>query len=383
MYTFFVHFCNKAVNTAILPLFSARDDWILRAYYVIVLSECNTDASEPCSFRAVGDPKSFDAFTKGFIFERRKNMKKRILSLVLALLFTVGIFGSANSAFAMEDGDYRIVFGADLTDEQRSQVIGMFGIQGEVDENRILTVTNAEERLYFEGKLPSGQIGQRSISSIYICAMPAGSGLDIKTYNIDYCTEEMYRNVLTTVGITDAKIIVASPRVVSGTAALTGVYKAYESLTGNILSEYAKMAGVDELIATGQLAEMIGSDEATEVINELKKILDETQKMTDDEVKQKIREIADDNDVSLTETEISQILTLARTLEGLDVEQLRARAYGLADATRKATGWKKFTEGAKQTLEDIGNFFKDVAQFLRDLFSKWFGGNNADTEPAK
>lgn len=164
---------------------------------------------------------------------------------------------------------------------------------------------------------------------------------------------------------------------------MTGVYKAYESLTGNILSEYAKMAGVDELIATGQLAEMIGSDEATEVINELKKILDETQKMTDDEVKQKIREIADDNDVSLTETEISQILTLARTLEGLDVEQLRARAYGLADATRKATGWKKFTEGAKQTLEDIGNFFKDVAQFLRDLFSKWFGGNNADTEPAK
>ena len=67
-------------------------------------------------------------------------MKKRILSLVLALLFTVGIFGAANSAFAMEDGDYRIVFGADLTDEQRSQVIGMFGIQGEVDENRILTV---------------------------------------------------------------------------------------------------------------------------------------------------------------------------------------------------------------------------------------------------
>ena len=105
MYTFFVHFCNKAVNTAILPLFSARDDWILRAYYVIVLSECNTDASEPCSFRAAGDPKSFDAFTKGFIFERRKNMKKRILSLVLALLFTVGIFGAANSAFAMEEAN--------------------------------------------------------------------------------------------------------------------------------------------------------------------------------------------------------------------------------------------------------------------------------------
>lgn len=78
--------------------------------------------------------------------------------------------------------------------------------------------------------------------------MPAGSGLDIKTYNVDFCTEEMYRNVLTTVGITDAKIIVASPSVVSGTAALTGVYKAYESLTGNILSEYAKWRALMSLL---------------------------------------------------------------------------------------------------------------------------------------
>ena len=92
-------------------------------------------------------------------------MKKRILSLVLALLFTVGIFGAANSAFAMEDGDYRIVFGADLTDEQRSQVIGMFGIQGEVDENRILTVTNAEESLYFEGKIPGSGPSPASTSA--------------------------------------------------------------------------------------------------------------------------------------------------------------------------------------------------------------------------
>ncbi len=42
----------------------------------------------------------------------------------------------------------------------------------------------------------------------------------------------MYISALATAGITDARIIVASPFEVSGTAALTGVYKAYEDMTG-------------------------------------------------------------------------------------------------------------------------------------------------------
>ncbi|MCH5279398.1 MAG: DUF1002 domain-containing protein [Christensenellaceae bacterium] len=269
----------------------------------------------------------------------------------------------------MAEGDWRVVMGADLTDAQRAQVYAIFGLSGEVPAGNVLTVTNSEERFYFEGKLPSSEIGTRSLSCIYIRAMEAGSGLDISTYNIDYCTEDMYRNVLLTVGITDAKIIVAAPVTVSGTAALTGVYKAYESLTGSILSEYAKLAGIDELLTTGQLADMIGSDEATEIINELKKILDVTKDMDDEAVKQKIREIAAEYNVELTETQVQQILTLARTLEGLDVEQIRQRVLGLVNA---ANGWEKFTQTVSNVVADIGNFFKEIAKFFSELFEKWF-----------
>lgn len=298
-------------------------------------------------------------------------MKKRIISLVLAIIM---IFSLAGSVFAMDEGDWRIVIGADLTDEERAEIFGFFGVnEAEAEARRVLSVTNAEERFYFEGKLPSSEIGRRAVSSIYIRALPAGSGIRVSTHNINYCTEDMYRSVLATVGITDAEIIVAAPRSVSGTAALTGIYKAYESLTGSIISDYAKMAGVDELLTTGELAEMIGSDEATEVIVELKKILDVTQTMGDDEVKENIRQIADENDVELTEEQVQQILTLARTLEGLDVEQIRQRALGLANA---ASGWEKFTEGVKQVIGDIGQFFKDVAEFLRGVFEKFFSGKN-------
>lgn len=295
-------------------------------------------------------------------------MKKRIISMILAVIF---ILGAASSALAMDENDWRVVIGADLTAEERAEVFAMFGIvEDGLDPRRVLSVTNAEERFYFEGKVPSGEIGQRSISSIYIKALPEGSGIRISTHNINYCTEDMYKSVLATVGITDAEIVVAAPRSVSGTAALTGIYKAYESLTGSLISEYAKMAGVEELLTTGELARMIGSDEATEVIVELKKILDVTQHMSDDEVKDSIRAIAKDNNVELTEEQVQQILTLARTLEGLDVEQIRQRALGLANA---ASGWEKFTESVRQVIGDIGQFFKDVAEFLRGVFEKFFG----------
>ena len=269
----------------------------------------------------------------------------------------------------MKPGDWRVVMGADLTDEQRAQVYAVFGLKGELDASKILTVTNKEERFYFEGKLPIDKIGHRSLSCIYIKALKPGKGLKVETHNINYCTPEMYVNVLTTIGITDAKIIVAAPKMVSGTAALTGIYKAYESLTGNLINEYAKWAGIDELLATEELAEMIGSEEATEIINELKLILDETQHMDDEQVKQKIREIAAEYGVELTETEIQQILILSRTLEGLDVEQIRERARGLLGA---ANGWKKFTSGVANAVEKIGDFFASVGQFFKELFQKWF-----------
>ena len=269
----------------------------------------------------------------------------------------------------MKPGDWRVVMGADLTPEQRAQVYAAFGLKGEIDASKILTVTNAEERFYFEGKLPIDKIGHRSISCIYIKALKPGKGLKVETHNINYCTPEMYVNVLTTIGITDAKIIVAAPKMVSGTAALTGIYKAYESLTGNLINEYAKWAGIDELLATEELAEMIGSEEATEIINELKLILDQTQHMDDEQVRQKIREIADEYGVELTETEVQQILILSRTLEGLDVEQIRERARGLLNA---ANGWQKFTDGVVNVVEKIGDFFTSVGQFFKELFQKWF-----------
>ena len=97
--------------------------------------------------------------------------------------------------------------------------------------------------------------------------------------------------------------------------------------------------------------------------------MDETKDMSDEEVEQKIREIADEYGVAFTDNQIKQIRILSRTLEGLDVEQIRDRVLSLAKAT---TTWGKFAQTVSNAIESIGNFFRDVAEFFSNLFNKWF-----------
>ena len=69
---------------------------------------------------------------------------------------------------------------------------------------------------------------------------------------------------------------------------------------GHIADSQAKDLGIEELIATGKLAEYIGSEEALAIIRDVKKILDETRNMPDDDVMAKIHGIAGEYNVTLT-----------------------------------------------------------------------------------
>ena len=290
---------------------------------------------------------------------------KKMIAAVLALAVGFTLFTPV--ALADDDsGEERVTMGADLTDRQRAAVYADFGIEeGTVTE---LSVTNDEERSYLEGLVPDGKIGSVALSCIYIKTLPAGSGMTVEIHNINYCTEDMYINALTTAGIADAQVIVSAPFPVSGTGALTGAYKAYEDITGNSLSSLAKAAGAEELVVTGELAEYIGSDDATQMINELKSMLDKTQGMTDDEVRAEIKNLADMYNVSLTNAQLEQVLSLVRKLEGLDADQLQEQLVGIAKAAQTAN---QVGEVTSKVFNDVKGFFSAVGNF----FSGVFGGD--------
>lgn len=287
---------------------------------------------------------------------------KKLISIILVMIF---MFSMSFSAFA-EQIQSRTVIGADLNDEQRASVYNAFGIdRGEVIE---LYVTNAEEREYLEGYVDDSVIGTRSISCVYIELLPSGSGMDVTTSNITWCTGEMYISALATAGITDARIIVASPFEVSGTAALTGVYKAYEDMTGKKLDDLAKLVSTQELTITGELANEIGGMDSTSIVNELKLMLDQTKNMSDEEIRAVIVEISGRYGVKLTETQINQLISLCRSLEGLDPDSLKTRVEEVQETLQKVSNAKTkvvgFVEKVKVVISSVSGFFEKIQDII-------------------
>lgn len=290
---------------------------------------------------------------------------KKLITILLIIVMAVGMIVPAYA----ENIQSRAVIGADLTDDQIAAVYNAFGIKrGDAIE---LRVTNGEERQWLQGYVDESLIGTRSISCVYVELLPEGSGMDVTTSNITWCTGEMYISALATAGITDARIIVAAPFEVSGTAALTGVYKAYEDMTGKKLDDLAKLVSTQELTITGELANEIGSMDSTSIVNDLKLMLDETQKMTDDEIRAEIIDIAGRYNVSLTNTQIQQLIDLCRSLEGLDADSLKARVeevqgtlQKVSDAKTKVVG---FVETVKKVVTSVSSFFDRI----KDIIAKF------------
>ena len=298
-----------------------------------------------------------------FLMKSIEKRNKRCF--VLFLLLIAVIFLIQLPAFA-EVTQRRAVIGADLSAEQIDSVYRMFGVsRGSVIE---LGMTNTEERQALEEYVDSSIIGTRSISCVYVELLEEGSGMDVTTSNITWCTPEMYISALATAGVTDAKVIVAAPFEVSGTAALAGVYKAYEDMTGMKLDDLAKLVSTQELTITGELAEEIGSMDSTSIVNDLKLMLNETEHMTDEEIRKEIIAIAAEYNVKLTDTQIRQLIDLCRSLEGLDTNELTKRVEDVQSTLQKVSDAKTqvvgFVQTVKKVVTSIKSFFDTIGKIL-------------------
>lgn len=290
-------------------------------------------------------------------------MKKRILLSILAVVFclTTGF----TTALALEMGQERVTIGADLDETQKAQIYIDFDVtKGSVTE---LKVTNAEERAYLEGLVSEQKIGNVALSCVYIKTLEKGAGLKVDTHNINWCSKDMYVNALTTAGITDAEVRISAPYAVSGTAALTGIYKAYEDITGEKLDITAKNVAAEEIVITGNLADMLGDVDATVLVNELKTILDQTKDMKDDELRAQIKAIAAANNVAVTDAQIEQLVSLCRSLEKLDSSELAARVNSIKTTLENAG---KIEQTFSKAAQDVQKFFVSIGNFFANLFKK-------------
>ena len=202
---------------------------------------------------------------------------RRYLSMLLVMLMTVSaaaVICTKNAYAGSFSGGY-ISLGADLTEEEKSKVLELFGVDEKDLENyKVVYVTNKEEHQYLDSYISSAQIGDQAWSSVLITEGKKGSGINVTTKNVIYCTTGMYANALATAGVEDVNVVVAGPFNVSGTAALVGALKAYSEMTGETVDEKVVDAAVDEMVTTGSLEDKFEITLNEDQFNQLKALLE-------------------------------------------------------------------------------------------------------------
>lgn len=297
-------------------------------------------------------------------------MKKVIKQIVMLMMILGLVIGTGQSAFAVQEGSMVgqtiVVYGDTLTADQKEQT------------RRLLEVTNPDEVKEYtvDGQDISRYIGgdpnSRMFSSAKITAQEEGEGLTINIVtpdNITEVTNEMYANALLTAGVEDAVVDVASPVQVTGTSALSGIYKVYDEEGVELDKERMELADEELDIAT-ELSDKEGMDEnkVSELLTEIKQEIAEQDPATKEDVERIVKEQLDKLEISLSDEDRQLLINLFEKMRDLDIDfdKVKNQLNDIADKVQDKFGDILEDEGFWQKVED---FFMKVINFFKNLFT--------------
>lgn len=312
-------------------------------------------------------------------------MRKSSLSKIAAVLvgtFLVGL----NPIIAKADSYAVISMANDITDTEKTQVYQYFGLtKGQAQE---IVITNADERNALLGMVPEAQIGNKTVSSAYVNPTSSG-GIKVETQNLTWVTNSMLTNTLITLGITNADVKAYAPYAVSGTGALTGIMKAFETGSDDSkeITEEQKEVANEELVMTGQLGDTIGKEEASAVVNEVKTQVIKDSPKTDIEIGNIITNVTNNYNVELSENDKAKMISVMSKINNLDLDykdlkdtlkinkqNLAVTLQELGSDIQEAEWYGK----AWNAIKSFGRWIKDGVLSIVDYISN-VGSDNENT----
>lgn len=239
-------------------------------------------------------------------------MKKR--NMIAALLCSACLVaGSVNPVFA--DASKVVTLGADLTDAQKQTMMKYFNVSS--DQVQVMTITNEDEHKHLDNIAPQSQIGSRTLSCAYVKPTQSG-GIKVRTANLNWVTGNMIATTLSTSGVKNCEVVAACPMEVSGTGALTGIQMAYEKASGEKLDETKTKLANQEIVTTGELADKVGKNEATTVVNQSKMDVIQNGVQNVDEIQNIVINVAEQNNISVSQDDIDRIVSLLKQISQQD-----------------------------------------------------------------
>lgn len=276
-------------------------------------------------------------------------MKKR--SLIVAALCSMCL-ALGNPLPVLADASKVVTLGADLTEAQKNTMMKYF--KADASQVQIITVNNQDEHNYLGKYISNEQIGTRTLSCAYVKPTQSG-GIKVRTANLNYVTCNMLANALSTAGVSNCEAVAACPYEVSGTGALTGVMMAYETASGKQLDSTKKDLATKEVVVTGDVAQQVGNDNATNIINQAKLQIIGDNIQNADEIYNIVNNIAIQNNVTLSADELNTITALLREIvqQNYDIQEMKQTLESIQKNLDKATGNDSSSDDSDDEDEEI------------------------------
>ena len=283
-----------------------------------------------------------------YIIMEDEFMKKR--SLIVAALCSMCL-ALGNPLPVMADASKVVTLGADLTDAQKNTMMKYF--KADASQVQVITVNNQDERNYLGKYISSEQIGTRTLSCAYVKPTQSG-GIKVRTANLNYVTCNMLANALSTAGITNCEAVAACPYEVSGTGALTGVMMAYETASGQQLDSTKKDLATKEVVVTGDVAQQVGGDNATNIINQAKLQIIGDNVQNADEIYNIVNNIAVQNNVTLSSDELNTITALLQEIvqQNYDIQEMKQTLESIQKNLDKTTNGDNSSDDTSDNSSD-------------------------------
>ncbi|WP_035411229.1 MULTISPECIES: DUF1002 domain-containing protein [Bacillaceae] len=288
-------------------------------------------------------------------------MKKVFAAMIAACMIAVPQIGLADAAV----GDVIVTLGENLTPQQKQTVLQDLNAP---ENAQTVTVSNKEEHKYLGQYIPKSQIGTKALSSSSITIEKAGSGLEVKTKNINVITDEMYLNALMTAGVKDATVQVTAPIEVSGTAALTGLIKAYEVSSNEVIPEDVKQVANEELVTTSELGQKHGQENASALMAKVKEeVAKNGVPANDEELRTMIENAAKELGITLSDEEINSLISLFNKMKDANIDWNQV-SQQLDQAKEKITKFLDSEEG-KNFIDQVIQFFAALWNAIVSIFT--------------
>lgn len=316
-----------------------------------------------------------------------KKMIKTTILMVVAIIISIGVVESASAMIETKEWKKpTFVYGGGLNADEINQTAGIFEI---LRQDVVEAPITGEDYGKYLGTAPVDT--SALISSVLVVKQNNISGVEVinKTpNNITQVTQLQYTNAAITAGITNARIYVGSIKQVTGTSALTGVYKAYAMNGENLESARMEVAQV-ELETTNQIASSL---DETDSVKLEQAIVDIKKDLAD--LKQQVGELATREDIeriindALMQHQLQNVITTEQIdrLISLFERYQQTSAIDSTEVTEQLNNFANdisgrfdsFVQDAKDSglWDRIVQFFQSIWESIMGLF----GESNGVTE---